>query len=178
MSKVPKPTKRMQVVVDEITTGPCPECKVHSGLEARIDAICAKLDEKVRRLTERMDDRDQMAQTRNDSLKEAISVAKEGMDFRLQTMNNLTHQLDQQREDTKDKIGELMMTFMPKDSFDLQHKALIDKLDSKIEQFSKEIANLESRQATRKEGMRWMEYLVTIIVSFIVFAFAHFLFKF
>lgn len=181
--------KVQSVVIDEIITGPCPDCKVHSGLVTSVEAICAKLEEKEARLAEKIDEREKInllrfdAQkesiaTARDVLKESISVAKEVMDSRLEKMNGLYGQLQEEKQDTKEKLIELQGTFMTKERFDILHEALQIKLDSKAEAFSKDIAAIQAVLATKKEGLRWLEYLITIGVSFAAYTLLHTIFKF
>jgi hypothetical protein len=170
--------KRMQVVVDEVITGQCPDCKVHSGVVAEMKAVCTKMEEKYDRISERMDDRDKMTAIRHESLRESITVAKETMDHRLEGMNQLTHQLDLQRQETKEKMLELVNTFMPKERFDAEHKTFSITIQSKIDSLTKDITQLQLLLETRKEGMRWMEYIATVIISFIVFIISRIIFKF
>ena len=209
--------KRMQVVVDEVITGPCPDCHIHAGVMARQEAICAKMEEGDSRINEKMEDRDKLIGLRFESMKESIGVAKETMDARLSGMNQLTHQLDLQRQETKEKMLELTNTFLPKERFDAEHKTFSITLNSKIDAITsgiaskfdgvgKDISSIEIREAarqkqieintgrltvletaigpiqhsvaTRKEGLRWVEYVITVIVSFVVFVMARLVLKF
>ena len=173
-----RPPKRMQVVVDEIITGPCPDCKVHAGVLAREEAICAKMVEGDRRVEEKIEERDRLAILRLESLKDTITVAKQVQDARLEGMNHLATQLTEQRVDTREKIMELMSTFMTKEKFDTLHDTLQAKFDNKVELFSKDISQLQSLLSSKREGLRWLEYLVTVGISFVIYTIIHAAFKF
>lgn len=173
-----KSPKRMQVVVDEIITGPCPDCKSHAGLVARQESICAKMEEGDKHVEEKVEERDKMSNLRFEAMKESIAVAKQVMDSRLEGMNHLDKQLSDQKIETKEKIMELMTTFMTKERFDALHETLQAKLDAKVELFSKDIAQLQALLASKREGLRWIEYLVTVGVSFVIYTLIHTIFKF
>jgi len=64
-------------------------CLYHSGFEARLESICAKLDLQMT------------------AMDKALDVAKEEMDRRLDGMNHLSTQLTEQRAENRSQIEKL-----------------------------------------------------------------------
>lgn len=170
--------KVQSVVIDEIITGPCPDCKEHAGLVARQESYCAKMTEGDRHLEEKMEERDKLFNLRFETMKESIAVAKQVMDVRLDGMNHLGLQLSEQKAETREKILELMATFLTKERFEALHETLQARLDAKAELFTKDISQLQSSLSSKKEGLRWIEYLITVGISFILYTVIHAVFKF
>jgi len=194
------PKKRMQVVVDEVITGPCPDCKSHAGVAADIRSICAKMESGDIRLEEKIDDREKTSNIRFESLKESIGVAKSTMDARLEGMNNLTHQLDQQRQETKEKLLELTSTLLPKERWEADQRVYMAGLDSRLSSMESKIdarfsltgsaidsklSSMESRIAVveklsnqRIGSSTWITVIVTAFCSGIIFVILRAVFNF
>lgn len=113
-------------------TDPHLECKMHHAIEIMIDSICKKMEEK-----------EKIANIKFEMIHDSIKVAKEEMDRRLETMNEIRRQLDAQAK-----------TFVTKIETDLRFKDMEAK-----------ISNLITSSSESRGGKKWEEHIITVLIG-------------
>jgi len=149
-------------------------CSFHSGIEARLQAICGKMDEREKLVNEKIESikRETVGQVvraerlvesakkeadiQIENIEKSIDTAKEEMDRRLDGMNHFQSQLNAQA-----------VTYIPRAEFKLEIEKLINR-----------ILPLESGLSYRSGSKHWTDYIITVGISLVVMLIIHYLFKF
>jgi hypothetical protein len=120
-------------------------CVAHAGIDARLNSICHKVESLEKLFTVRFD-----------AINEAIIVAKEEMDRRLEGMNEFRTQLSMQAA-----------TFISKREVEL----LFDKFDERLR-------NIEAVSSESRGSKQWTDYIITILVTMASFLIMRYIWKF
>jgi hypothetical protein len=124
-------------------------CSQHSGLVTHIDNLYRLLDER---------------RTQTDlkiaTIEKETIMAKTEMDRRLEGMNEFRAQLEKQ-SNTFISRAELLL--------------ILDKRDSKIDGIESKLTPLFTYAAKDEGSKKWTDYIITVIISAIVFVVLHFI---
>ena len=141
----------------------CGTCPHHSGLEAELKNILTLLTEKeihvgaeIKKLCQLFEERQKQSDFRFGSNKEAIQVAKEEMERRLEGMNEFRAQLSSQAA-----------TFVSRVELRLEVEKLIGR-----------ILVLERETNYRVGSRHWSDYIITSVAAFGIFILAHYILKY
>jgi len=129
------------------------ECAHHSGMVANLDSICRKIDQ-VNKILD----------IKFEAVQEALKVAKSEMDRRLDGMNHLYSQLNEQRAENRDVIGILSNDVVA--------------LKMALAEIKPRVTALEKGTNYREGTKQWSDHIVTVIIAMGVMLIAHYVFKF
>lgn len=124
-------------------------CIYHSGVEAKIDALCKKLD------------------LRLEGMQEAVSLAKDEMERILEGMNEFRAQLSMQAG-----------TFIPRNEVQLMIDKMQTHFDLLAQHNRDRIDALDKNYSEREGAKRWSDHIITALIAMAIFIIAHFVMKF
>ena len=131
-------------------------CGLHSGLEAQLDGICAKLEWIIKSIESQL----RMAD-------KALEVAKAEMERRLDGMNHLGQQLNEQRIENRTKITELTTGMISRNELKLMFDGYDNRLDA-----------MKSILDEKKGSSYWANHILTALIALGIFIMSHYVFKF
>ena len=142
-------------------------CHYHSGIEERCTALCRKLDE-----------REKQFQYQMHAHGEALKVAREELDRRLEAMNEFRAQLTSQAA-----------TFAPVKEVDLKIEKLEEKSQLTVRNAEEKFrlvmqplldkVALYERNWLKEEGsIAWKNHIVTVLLALAIFIMGHWILKF
>jgi len=129
----------------------CSTCLHHSGTVEALRAICSKIDE-----------REKLTNSKFEMVEKSVNLANIEMNRRLESMNEFRSQLDKQARN-----------FMPRPEYEAKHLVL----ENKYGENSKAIEQLRMDTSRRLGSKQWVDYIVTVCVSTIIYVLLHLVIK-
>lgn len=130
-------------------------CAAHSGLEARLQSICRKID-----------DQGKLIEIQIQMQKDSISMAKEELERRLESMNEFREQLSRQAQ-----------TFISRHEMDLRLEKLEERHVLTLRPIQEKIKEFEATTYKEAGSLTWKNHIMTVIISLAIFIVIHFVFK-
>ena len=150
------------------------DCIHHSGLCAKLEGLCKRIEVKDEVTKAKFD----AVNAKFDSVEKAIEVAKDTINIRLESMNEVRGQLNDQVRNFPTRIE--MGTSLDKLELKITvtEKAINEKFDLILKPIAEKLSTMEACYNQKVGSRMWEIVIVTSALSGLMFLLAHFIFKF